>query len=431
MRKLYTFLFYLCLPFIFLRLKWKSLKEPGYGKRLGERLGFYPHKLEQCIWIHAVSVGETIAAIPLIKALQSAYPKVPFVVTTMTPTGAERVKSAFADQVTHVYLPYDIPSAINRFLNTIHPMIGIIMETELWPNLIAICQRKQIPLCVLNARLSEKSALGYAKIISLTKEMLGNISLIAAHGKADAQRFIHLGAPENKVVVTGNLKFDLVLPQELSEKYLTLHEHLGKERFIWIAASTHEGEEEIILAAHQKLRQHDQSALLILVPRHPNRFDLVAKMAEQSFMTARRSLQEACLKETGVYLGDTMGELLVLYGAANVAFIGGSLIPRGGHNMLEPGALAKPIITGPHLFNFAEISELFISAQALKKVHDEDSLAKTLIELKAHPEAQKEMGERALKVVADNRGALQKQLSCVSKLLENRFNMGSFSSHVI
>ena len=417
-RYLYTFLFYLALPFVFLRLLWRSLRQPAYRKRMGERLGYYPFSLDKCIWIHAVSVGETIAAIPLIKQLKSRYPHLPMLVTTMTPTGAERVKSAFGDTVMHAYLPYDLPGAIKRFINTMHPVICIIMETELWPNLLTVCHQYQLPISLLNARLSEKSAKGYQRIASLTRKMLHQINVIASHGQQDALRFIALGAPEERMKVTGNIKFDIEISADIPAKSALLREQLGKHKFIWIAASTHEGEEEIILAAHAKLRAVNPAALLILVPRHPDRFDAMTKLSEQTFATVRRSSNETCADNTAVYLGDTMGELLMMYGAADIAFVAGSLIPRGGHNMLEPGALGKPILTGEYLFNFAEISELFVSAHALIKVKDADTLAAQLISLMQDPQEQKKMGERALQVIAENRGALAKQVELASALIK-------------
>lgn len=417
MRYLYTFLFYLALPFVFLRLLWRSLRQPAYRKRMMERLGYYPFSLEKCIWIHAVSVGETIAAIPLIKILKSRYPNLPMLVTTMTPTGAERVKSVFGETVMHAYLPYDLPGAIKRFINTMHPVVCIIMETELWPNMLAVCHQYKIPVSLLNARLSEKSAKGYQRIAPLTRNMLQQINLIASHGKQDALRFIALGAPESRMNVTGNIKFDIEIPAEIPAKSELLREQLGKDRFIWIAASTHEGEEEMILAAHAKLRAINPDALLMLVPRHPDRFDAIAKLSGQMFSTVRRSKNESCTANTAVYLGDTMGELLILYGAADVAFVAGSLIPRGGHNMLEPAALGKPILTGEYLFNFAEISELFVIAQAMQKVKDVDALAAQLIFLMQHPDEQRKMGERALQVVAENRGALARQVALVNTLI--------------
>lgn len=421
LRYLYTFLFYLALPFIFMRLGWRSWRLPAYRKRWGERLGFYPFKLEKCLWVHAVSVGEAVAAIPLIKGLQVNYPHLPLLVTTMTPTGAARITKTFGESVIHAYIPYDLPDAMRRFMQAMHPLAVVIMETELWPNLLVACHQKRIPVCLVNARLSAKSARGYQRVAPLTREMLQYVNVIAAHGQADAERFVALGALKERVVVTGNLKFDLELPEKGADEILRLRECLGKERFIWIAASTHEGEEEIILAAHQKLREKNPQALLILVPRHPDRFHAVTKMCEQSFVTARRSEGQLCQPETGVYMGDTMGELLLMYGAADVTFVGGSLIPRGGHNMLEPGALAKPVLTGVHLFNFAEISELFVSARALTTVINADALAAELMRLMNNPGEREAMGRRAKQVVDENRGALAKQLALINEVCREKF----------
>lgn len=417
MRYLYIFMGYLAIPFIFIRIFFRSFKAPAYRQRLGERLGFYPFKFDRCIWVHAVSVGETIAALPLIKALQARYPDLPMLVTTMTPTGAARVQSSLGDSVAHAYLAYDLPDAVSRFLKAAQPVIGIIIETELWPNLLAACHEKKIPVCLLNARLSEKSARGYQRIGSLTRDMLQNLAVIAANGNMDAERFIFLGAPAERVIVTGNIKFDLELPDDLISRASALRDVLGRERFIWIAASTHAGEEEIILAAHKKILEINPHALLIIVPRHPDRFDTVAKLCEQLFKTVRRSQQSACQPDVKVYVGDTMGELLLLYAVADVAFVGGSLIPRGGHNVLEPAVLAKPVLTGPHVFNFVEICDLLFAAKALIKVNDGDELATQLIAMLQHPESGVQMGQRARSVIDGNRGALKKQLELVSSLM--------------
>jgi 3-deoxy-D-manno-octulosonic-acid transferase len=416
-RYLYTTLFYLALPYIFIRLGWRSRRQPDYRKRLAERLGYYPFKLEKCLWVHAVSVGEALAAIPLIKALKAAYPHLPMLVTTMTPTGAARINMALGDSVRHAYIPYDLPDAMSRFLQTMNPTIAIIMETELWPNLLAACHQRRLPVCLVNARLSEKSAQGYKRIAPLTRKMMQQIDIIAAHEQADAERFIELGAPKNHVVVTGNIKFDLELPRELEQESANLRAALGKDRFIWIAASTHEGEEDLILAAHQALREKNPHALLILVPRHPDRFDAIAKLGETRFKVIRRSQQQACTADTAVYLGDTMGELLLMYSVADVAFVGGSLLPRGGHNLLEPGALGKPVLMGPYLFNFTEISELFIAAKALTTLTDKASLTEVLIHLWQDPKAREQMGLRARQVVDANRGALAKQLALIGECL--------------
>lgn len=414
MRYFYSFLFYLIIPFILLRLIWRSIRQPIYRQRIGERFGYYPYQLQNSIWVHAVSVGEAIAAIPLIKALQIQYPTSRLLVTTMTPTGAARVQAAFGDTVQHAYIPYDLPGAMQRFMNTMNPAICIIMETELWPNLLAACEEANVPMCLVNARLSEKSARGYHQIGGMTRTMLQQLSAIAAHGELDALRFIELGAPKDKVTVTGNIKFDISIPDELRAKESELLDQLGKDRFIWVAASTHEGEEEIILAAHKKICEKDANALLILVPRHPNRFDMVAKMAESQFVTARRSQQQLVMPGTQVYLADTMGELLLMYAVADVAFVAGSLVPRGGHNMLEAAALGKPLLTGPHLFNFAEISEMLIAAQAMKVVTDAETLAEQLTYYANDLPERAKMGKAALQVVMNNRGALDKQMAVIA-----------------
>lgn len=400
-----------------MRILWRSLRQPAYRKRLKERLGFYPIKLEKCIWIHAVSMGETIAAVPLIKSLQKNMPHTPILITSMTPTGAKQVKTIFGDSVYHVYLPYDLSGAVKRFYHAMNPIIGVIIETELWPNLIAIGQQKKIPLCLVNARLSERSMRGYKKVASLTRSMLQQLTIIAAHGQADAERFIALGAQKEKVIVTGNIKFDLELNHDLLDKVAALRALLGADRFIWIAASTHEGEEEIILEVHKQIRVYSKDALLILVPRHPNRFDAIAKLAGQSFNTVRRSQTQPVTAETAVYLGDTMGELLLLYGVADVAFVGGSLIPRGGHNMLEPAALGKPILTGTHVFNFKEISQLFIAEKALTKVADIGALTQELKLLILEPPLRTQRGAQAKKVMKANSGALLKQLEIINAII--------------
>lgn len=416
MRYIYNLLFYLAFPFVLARLLWRSRKLPSYRQRLAERLGYYSRPIKSsCIWVHAVSMGETIAATPLIKSLIKENPGVPVLVTTMTPTGAERVRTTFGDQVTHLYIPYDLPGAVKRFLNAAKPRVGIIMETELWPNLIHACHVRGIPLCLVNARLSEKSARGYGRIAPLARQMLQQLSAIAAHGHADAERFIALGAEAERMTVTGSLKFDLELPADLAKRSQDFRAQLGQNRFVWCAASTHEGEEEMALAAHKALRARHPNALLILVPRHPERFNDIAALAAQSFPIKRRSLKETADENTGVYLGDTMGELMMVYGAVDVAFVGGSLIPRGGHNMLEPAALGKPLLTGVHLFNFAEMSELFVNAKALIKVNDANDLAKQLQALADDETLRTQLGERAQAVVEANRGALAKQLQIVQR----------------
>ena len=417
MRYLYTFLLYLLMPFIFIRLAWRSRRLVDYRLRVSERLGFYPFKLERCLWVHAVSVGEVIAAVPLIKALQTKYPDLTMLVTTMTPTGAARVRASLGDSVRHAYLPYDLPDAVWRFLNAMRPVMCVMMETEMWPNLLVACRKRQIPVCLTNARLSEKSAAGYQRIGSLSREMIKNMTRISACGQADADRFKALGAQPEQLAVTGNLKFDLKIPDGLLAKAAKLRAMLGEHRFIWIAASTHEGEEEIFLNAHRQLLAVNKDALLMLVPRHPERFNSIEVLAAKQFVVQRRSIDEKIKAETTVYLGDTMGELLMMYAVADVAVVAGSFIPRGGHNILEPAVLAKPIITGVHVFNFAEICKIFEQEAALLKVADAGELAEQLTSLLQNDEARKALGQRAFSVMDANRGALTQQLKIIQQVM--------------
>lgn len=417
MRYLYTVLLYLAMPFIFLRLLLRSRRLPAYRSKLGQRLGFYPFKLDKCLWVHAVSVGEVIAAIPLIKALKKMYPDLPMLVTNMTPTGAERVRAAFGDEVHQVFLPYDMPDAVTRFLTTMNPVICVIMETEMWPNLLVACKRRHIPVCLTNARLSAKSAGGYDRIRPLAREMFANVDRISACSADDAKRYEDFGASAAQLAVTGNLKFDLVLADGLMEQAAALRSRLGDKRFVWIAASTHEGEEEVILEAHKQLRAVNADALLILVPRHPDRFNQMAALAGKYFKTERRSANQILAADSGVYLGDTMGEMMLMYAASDVALVAGSLIPRGGHNILEPAVLAKPVLTGPHVFNFADICSMFEKSDAMLKVANADELAQQLIRLMQDQDERIALGDRALAVMDANRGALDRQLNIIRELM--------------
>lgn len=414
-RYIYIALLYMALPYIFLRQWWRARHQPTARGRLRERFGFYPFKIQGAVWVHAVSVGEVIAAIPLIKALQAAYPTHPMVVTTMTSTGAARVKAAFGDTVVHAYLAYDTPGGVKRFLAAIEPVVGVIMETEIWPNLLLACEEKNVPVCLVNARLSEKSAAGYARFRSLTKASLNRFQFIACAAESDANRFLALGALPTKLSVSGNIKYDLVVSPQLIADAVQWRDGDGKRSFVWVAASTHEGEETQILAVHQRLREVFPDALLILVPRHPERFDRLFAMCSAEFKTERRSLTAVCAPETAVYLGDTMGELLFFYAVADVAFVGGSLIPRGGHNMLEPAALAKPILSGQHVFNFETIVADFLQAKAITLVNDADDLTQSLMMLAKHLPQRREQGERAFQLMDSKRGVLQRQLALIKQ----------------
>ena len=346
MRYIYIVLSYLMMPFILLRLFWKSIKTPAYIKRFPERFGFFEKKMERCIWIHAVSVGETIAAAPLIKACLNLYPHLPIVLTSTTPTGYERAKAIFGkSNIVFGYLPYDLPGSVQRFLNRINPCIAIFIETELWPNLLHACRKRNIPSFLANARLSERSAAAYQKLGSLTRQMFANLSHIAAQAQPDANRFIQLGASKNSVSVCGNLKFDVSIPENILEKGKQLRETLGENRLVWIAASTHQGEEELVLKAYAKLRHQLPKLLLILVPRHPERFRSVEALCKKfDFSVAARSRKEPILDTTQIYLGDTMGEMMMMYAASDFAFVGGSFVKVGGHKLLEPAAVGKAAI---------------------------------------------------------------------------------------
>lgn len=421
-RTLYTFLFHLGLPLVALRLWLRARKAPAYRQRIGERFAMsLPPMQRRGIWVHAVSVGESIAAAPMIRALLAQYPELPITVTCMTPTGSERIKAMFANEprIQHCYLPYDLPWAAARFLDHVQPRLGIIMETELWPNHIHQCSKRGIPVVLANARLSERSARGYGRFAKLTRPMLAEMDWFAVQTEAEAQRFRDLGARPECVTVTGSIKFDLSIDPALLERAAGLREEWqAVQRPVWIAASTHAGEDESVLAAHRALLLSHPDALLILVPRHPERFDSVHGLCEQQgFTTIRRSGAQAVTPDVSVLLGDTMGELLFLYALADVAFVGGSLVPNGGHNLLEPAALAKPVLSGSHLFNFLEIAALLRSAGALTEVSDSAALAGAVQRLFDQPGLAQTMAEAGLGVMKANQGALQRLLDGVGRFV--------------
>ncbi len=421
-RTLYTALFYLGLPLVAIRLWLRARKAPAYAKRVGERFSLgLPTLQPGGIWVHAVSVGESIAAAPMIRALLQRYPALPVTVTCMTPTGSERIQALFANEprIQHCYLPYDLPCAAARFLDRVQPKLAVIMETELWPNHIHQCAKRGIPVALANARLSERSAKGYGRFRKLTGPMLAEMSLFAVQTEAEAQRFRRLGARAETVEVTGSIKFDLTIDPQLLERAAALRRQWqAQERPVRIAASTHDGEDEVVLAAHRRLLADHPDALLILVPRHPERFNAVFELCQQQgFTTVRRSSSEAVTASTSVMLGDTMGELLFLYALADTAFVGGSLVANGGHNLLEPAALAKPVLSGPHLFNFLEIAAQLRSARALQEVDDAESLALAVQRLFELPRDAQRMAEAGLQVMRRNQGALQRLLDGLGRLI--------------
>tara|TARA_R110000868_G_scaffold107609_2_gene294386 strand:+ start:11880 stop:13217 length:1338 start_codon:yes stop_codon:yes gene_type:complete len=424
-RSLYTLLFHLGLPLVAGRLAWRAWRAPAYAKRIGERfaVGLPPLKAGG-IWLHAVSVGESIAAAPLVRELLLRYPDIPVTMTCMTPTGSERIQALFggaeyAGRVQHCYLPYDLPWAAARFLDRVQPKLAVIMETELWPNHIHQCALRGIPVAVANARLSERSARGYARFAKLTAPMLAELDLLAVQTALEAERFRSLGARTECVEVTGSIKFDLTIDPDLLTRAAALREQWqATQRPVWIAASTHAGEDEIVLAAHRELLKHKPDALLILVPRHPERFSTVFELCQrQGFSTRRRSTGDPVHAADQVLLGDTMGELLFLYALADIAFVGGSLVANGGHNLLEPAALGKPVLSGPHLFNFLEISAQLRAAGALGEVADAAALVQRVAQLWREPEAAQAMRAAGQGVMQANQGALTRLLAGLERLL--------------
>ncbi|AUF99994.1 3-deoxy-D-manno-octulosonic acid transferase [Pseudomonas sp. 09C 129] len=421
-RTLYTALFYLGLPLVAIRLWLRARKAPAYARRIGERFSWgLPAMQPGGIWVHAVSVGESIAAAPMIRALLARYPQLPITVTCMTPTGSERIQALFANEprIQHCYLPYDLPCAAARFLDRVRPKLAVIMETELWPNHIHQCARRGIPVALANGRLSARSARGYGRFARLTAPMLAEMSLFAVQTEAEAERFRLLGARPETVEVTGSIKFDLSVDPQLLVRASELREQWqAGERPVWIAASTHEGEDAVVLAAHRQLLASHPDALLILVPRHPERFNPVFELCrQQGFKTIRRSSAEPVSASTSVLLGDTMGELLFLYALADSAFVGGSLVPNGGHNLLEPAALSKPVLSGPHLFNFLEIAAMLREAGALQEVDDAHGLAVAVQRLFELPRDAQKMADAGLRVMRSNQGALQRLLDGLDRLL--------------
>ena len=422
MTTLYTALLYLIQPLIWLRLWLRGRKAPAYRKRWAERYGYCVGKVQpHGIVLHSVSVGETLAAVPLVRALRHRYPTLPITVTTMTPTGSERAQSAFGKDVHHVYLPYDLPGSINRFLDTVNPRLVIIMETELWPNIIRILHQRQIPLVIANARLSERSAKGYKKLGGFMRDLLQRITLIAAQNSEDADRFLSLGLKRSHLAVTGSLKFDISVTPELAAKAVTLRRQWASRRQVWIATSTHEGEETIILDAHRRLLQQFPDLLLILVPRHPERFkDACDLTQKRGFSFILRSSGEIPSSETQVVIGDTMGELMMLYGIADIAFVGGSLVERGGHNPLEPAAHAIPVLMGPHIWNFKDICAKLQQAEGLITVTDVISLEKQVANLLQDDDYRRYYGRHAVEVLHQNQGALQRLLQLLEPHLPPR-----------
>ncbi|HUU72356.1 MAG TPA: lipid IV(A) 3-deoxy-D-manno-octulosonic acid transferase [Burkholderiales bacterium] len=408
---LYRLLMWLLVPFAIVRLAVRARRQPGYLSNVTERFGFYGQKATRpIVWIHAVSVGETRAAEPLVRQLMERHPDKQILLTNMTPTGRETAEALFRDDVLHSYLPYDLTSAVDRFLNHFKPEAAIIMETELWPTLVARCFHHGIPAHLVNARLSGRSEKRYARFPGLTRDLLGRLTTICAQTNRDAERFRRLGAP--RVEVTGNLKFDRSAPEKQLTIGADLREAFGRERHVFLAASTREGEEALLLEAITRI--NDPALLTVIVPRHPQRFDAVADMLDHHGLAyQRRSENRPVDATTRVVLGDSMGEMFAYYAACDIAFIGGSLLPLGGQNLLEACAVGKPVIIGPHTFNFEEATEQAIEAGAAIRVLNPASLTKTVSTLLSDPVQATRIGEAGRTFMTMHRGATGRTLSTI------------------
>lgn len=430
-RTLYTLSFYLGMPLVFLRLLLRSRRNPAYRHRWRERLGWYGHSEAPPqggprVLFHAVSVGEVHAAVPLVRSLLREKPDCRVVLTTSTPTGSARARALFPREVSHLYLPYDLPGPLRRFLRFTRPDLLVMMETELWPNLLYYCARERVKVLLANARLSEKSRRGYARLGSLVREMLGAVDAVAAQSRADGERLVALGLAPEKLQVSGSVKYDQEVPNELLEAGRRLKSQLAAGRPVLIAASTREGEDARVLGAYRRMLAECPSLLLILVPRHPERFDSAFREAAAlDLHTRRRSAWPDSGAEPPpgwddlqVLVGDSMGEMMLYYGAADLAFVGGSLVDTGCQNILEPAALGLPVLTGPSLYNFQAIADEMRDAGALRVVENEENLARAVLDLLQDDARRAAMGEAALRVVTGNRGATDRILAQIEALLE-------------
>jgi 3-deoxy-D-manno-octulosonic-acid transferase len=416
-RGLYSLAARVALPFSMFYLVWRGMRLRSYLDRWSERFALYRESgPDACLWLHAVSVGEVNAAAPLLSALRRRHPGSIFLVTTTTPTGSARARALWGDDVLHAYLPYDLPGAVRHFLDHFHPRLAVVMETEIWPNLYAELGRREIPLAIVNARLSQKSLRGYRAIRPLLSAALAEVNCVAAQSADDAERYRQLGARAQALTVTGNLKYDFEPPESLLPQAAQWRLH-WRARPVWIAASTHPEEEAIVLAVHQELRKQFPNALLLWAPRHPERFEVVANEAGRAgFTVARRSSDGLPSVSTSVFVIDTLGELLAFYAAADVAFVGGSLQPIGGHNLLEPAALGVPALVGPHTGNFSEITELLLKSGAVRRVHDAASLVAAISAWWQDSAQAARCGAAGRDRIASERGALARTLGLLDRL---------------
>ena len=422
LRYLYSLLTYVAAPLFSLVLLTRGLRDRSYWHNFGERFGFGETVAVAPIWVHAVSVGEVQASAALVNSLRERYPDIPIIVTTFTPTGAGRARALFRDRAQVRYLPYDLPGSVRRFFSRVRPRVAVIFETELWPNLYHECGRRRVPLVLASARLSPRSVGRYLRLGTLFRETLAQGVVVAAQGEADATRFRSLGSDPGNTHVTGNLKFDFSVPENIAERGRALRAYYAAGRPVWVAGSTHGGgEEEALIEAQKLVRSLNPSALLVMAPRHPNRFgEVAAQLVSRGVRFVRRSQKPAAgaAEEAEILLLDTLGELLDFYSAADVAFVGGSLVPIGGHNLLEPAALGLPILTGPDNSNSEEAARLLVARGAAEIVKTPQELADKVVTLLADPAMRSRMGDAGRAFVETNKGALAKLLGLIVPLVE-------------
>jgi len=419
LRLLYIVVAYLLAPIVIGAMAVRSLRDRARLAGFSQRFGFGARiENRRSIWVHAVSVGEVQAAVPLVEALLQRFPQIPLVLTTVTPTGRMRARALFQDRVDVRYVPIDLPGSVRRFFHRVQPQLAVILETEIWPNLYHRCGRLGIPLVLASARISPRSVNSYRRLVGLFRETLSHGIFIAAQSVDDAERFKSIGANPTRTHVVGNIKFDFGYPADIEAQGHELRRLLGVHRPVWVAGSTHAKEEEVLLAAHAAIRERFSNALLVLVPRHPPRFaDVADALRGQGVRFVTRTSAASVSPECSVYLVDTLGELPKFYAAGDIAFVGGSLVPIGGHNLLEPAALGLPVLAGTYNFNSADIAKMLIERGAVRIVQDAATLAIAVGELLANPAMRSKMGASGRKAIDDNRGAVGRLMAFLEPLL--------------
>ncbi len=420
--RIYSLLTALLTPIVLIRLANRGLKTKAYLRRWRERFGVFPnpHFKNKTIWVHAVSVGEVNAAIPLIRALMEKYRGFSFILTTITPTGSDRVQQVFGNQVFHVYLPYDLSGAVKRFLRKTKPVLAVIMETEIWPNLFRFCKRRGVPIVVANARLSEMSMKGYRWVESLAAKAFNNTEFVAAQTYTDARRMIHLGCNPDKIYVVGSLKFDIIIDDAIVTKGQEIRDHYEDARLVWIAASTHLADENEVLDAYSRLKKQYPKLMLVIVPRHPERFQSTTQACRnRGFNTELRSENGLYDINADVFVVDTMGEMLEFYASSDIAFVGGSIANIGGHNVLEAAVFSLPVLVGPNTHNFTEINQMLNDCGGSALVRDANDIVRHMEDLINNPDKRLHMGQAAKGLVDRNRGAVNLTMQLIANAIED------------